>query len=445
MIKFNKALKSKIISITVGAIFLLNNLLYASPAQQELRIPMNSRNRLKQMQEESLSSNKEISRRDFIKQVTVIGAMSTILPILISGDTPRIIDAIANLDKYPLSTKYLYSLTKREGTAYIQGIYHAAQQGKITKTKADLFLRDLFNNEELLWMREEAIKVLIKLDMVSYEELEELIETAPDESVKISIVRGLGEKSTPEADDKLIKWHNKYLDLEKAIIDALVEIGSNKVADYFIEMIKTRLNNTNVFNYILSDYGSRIYIGSGRQLTFVLPALGRIAFKSTVEKNTELSDKILRYLNKIFDKVSTKQNIDYTIMNFMILSLGEAGDYNAVERIIKFSNSHSYQKYYGPPGYSLAKLTTALSTAAFKALQLGDKITHDLALERLKEFIPKKRQELTSVAMKSVLDDIARIGSKEAIEYITDLLKFEFALENYKSYSLISTSHFITS
>ena len=189
------------------------------------------------MQEGSLSSNKEISRRKFIKQLTVIGGISAVLPILISGDTPKIIKAIANLDSYPLTTKYLYSLTKKEGTAYIRGIYHAVKQDKIDKDEADLFLRDIFSNEDLLWMREGAIKALIKLDRVNYEELNEIIYSIPDVSVLKGIASALGNKGTSESEDHLIEWNEREKDnhVRVAIFYALGQIGTKTAEEYLIK------------------------------------------------------------------------------------------------------------------------------------------------------------------------------------------------------------------
>ncbi|GAI48002.1 unnamed protein product, partial [marine sediment metagenome] len=143
-----------------------------------------------------------ISRRKYLARSVKYGGLGliiTVLPILIRGDSKEIIRAIEKLDKYTLSFNYLYSLSKREGSAYIQGIYYAVRANKISRNKAEEFLGKIFDYEDLLWMREEAVKVLIKLDMLTDNELDELIDNTSDESVLISAASALGEKDTPGA------------------------------------------------------------------------------------------------------------------------------------------------------------------------------------------------------------------------------------------------------
>jgi len=346
-----------------------------------------------------------------------MGVMSTILPILISRDTPRIIDAIANLDKYPLDIKYLHSLTKKQATAYIKGIHYAVGQGKIDKTKADLFLRNLFNNEYLLWMREEAIKTLIKLDMVSYEELDRLIETTADESVRKAIAYGLGEKASTDAMDFLIKWYSKESETESYIMETLIGTESEKALNYLMNLVDS--NGIKIEQYAL--FG-----------------IGKLAYKFKIKGEERLTRQALAYLNMKLDRELYKREIDYQSINFIISALGESGDYEAVSRIVKFSNSHTYSRYYGPRGYRLVLMAHALSTAAFNSIKLGDRSTHDLALNRLKELMPERKVDQIDINTEFVLGGIANMGTLDAVNYLMDMFKFEFPLRNKRSDETIS-------
>lgn len=196
MTKFNKAYNSKIVSIILIAAFSLYSVLsYAPLAYSEtytLRVPI--KKDYKELNGAMDSVNKKtMSRRDFIKRSIIVAPVIAILPILLTGDSDKIIRAMEDLDKYPISLDYLYGLSKKEGIAYIQGFYYAVTQGKADRSEAERFLREVFGEADLLWMREESVKVLIKLGMMGRREIKDLFYSIPDQSILGIMAVGLGE------------------------------------------------------------------------------------------------------------------------------------------------------------------------------------------------------------------------------------------------------------
>ena len=213
MRKINKLLNTRIIAI-VAVVCFLSTLVYCPPAYSyaySLRVPMdddydrlNEINSNQDVGDEGVSdkdNESNMSRREFLKRSARYAALTLIiatLPILLTGNPEKIIKAIEKLDKYTLSLDYLYSLTKKEGSAYIQGIYYAINANKVDRIKAETFLRRVFKEGDLIWMRAEAIKLLVRHNFVKFEEAKKILNSTPDVEVVLGIYDALAEAPTEE-------------------------------------------------------------------------------------------------------------------------------------------------------------------------------------------------------------------------------------------------------
>jgi len=90
MIKFNKGYNLKIVSITISLSFLFNNIAYAahiSLRENTLRVPFDEkRSRVKEA-EESVASNKNLTRRKFIKKSVLATAAAGVLVSIYKAKT----------------------------------------------------------------------------------------------------------------------------------------------------------------------------------------------------------------------------------------------------------------------------------------------------------------------------------------------------------------------
>jgi len=352
MSKFNKVFNTKIISAIIAVCF-FNTLIYCSPVYSNaytLRVPMDK---------DYGRFNKVISRRDFFKssaKYAAFGFFMTKLPILMRGNSQKIIEAIANLDTYTLSFDYLSSLTKKEGSAYIQGIYYAVNANKIDRNQAEKFLRKIFNDEDLIWMREEAVKVLVKLDMIKEVELEKLIDTIPDATVLVAIASVFGEKEDPISVKFLIKWLDKEKTdiVKKEILSTLGKIG-RRVPEVEEFIIKFSEKNASTY-YVIWALGKISTEKSRNQILKLQkedPYRDRMASYDFALTTSRMRDYSVEDLIKLageeyaigsqmaiyeaLGQKGTKEAADYifkkyeinsghpTVMRYMLFALGQAG------------------------------------------------------------------------------------------------------------------------
>ncbi|KPK96995.1 MAG: hypothetical protein AMJ95_11410 [Omnitrophica WOR_2 bacterium SM23_72] len=170
-----------------------------------------------------------MSRRGFLKSMVA-------LTITVGKHMlfPTNISLADDIDSYPVSLEYLHSLSKKEGIVYIQGFFEAVKENKVSRNKAECFLRQIFGNEDLLWMRKEAIKVLIKLDMVTSEELNKYIYSIADKELLIAIISASKEAKSKEVVLSLISWAKVETDmaLKIEIAHALGEIKTQQAIVY---------------------------------------------------------------------------------------------------------------------------------------------------------------------------------------------------------------------
>ncbi|MBU1006273.1 MAG: hypothetical protein KKH08_01605 [Candidatus Omnitrophica bacterium] len=303
MLKFNKLFSIRIISLIIAVCF-ISTLVYCPPVYA-LRVSMDKDyERLNEMN--SIQKPKPASRRDFLKRSAVFVTGITVLPILLTGDSTKIPDAMEGIDEYILSFDFLYSLAKKEGSAYIQGVYYAVKLDKVDRAQAEKFLRRIFNDEPLLWMREEAVKALIELDMITESELEVLIEDIPDESVLVAIASAFEKKDSSKAVKFLIKWFEKERieSVRAAIITVLGEIGKKEASaeEYLIELGK-------------KSYPDALYLKD--DLMLALAEIGTKRARQCIEKLVPEGIQDVKYFQKIALRYIELQ--DYSIEDLLTI------------------------------------------------------------------------------------------------------------------------------
>ena len=409
MRKFRKVYNLVLIFILLG-IYLSTNLSYAGDISH-LRVPISSDyNRLKEInsnqavkdeavseKENALASKNNMSRREFFKRSARYGAFALImatLPILLTGNTEEILNAIEKLDSYTLSFDYLHSLTKKEGSAYIQGIYYAVNANKIDRNQAEKFLRKIFNDEYLLWMRVEAVRELIKLDMLTQVEIDKFVASIPDESILVAIAQTLGKKNkNADLVGFLINWERfeGNLTVRIAIIKAIGELGSKygEAEDYIIELSKSDMQTTNglILEAIIIALGKantnrtieRLRKWKGRELewwsdsrdgaltyaeikNYPLDKLielferakgrGRLSAIISRMAESDREDEVVDFLIKVYGKVGIPM-FDHSIID----TLGKIGTPRAVEYLIFLI------KQQHEPSWMISAIAEALSIA----------------------------------------------------------------------------------
>jgi HEAT repeat protein len=417
MIKFKKDYNlRKIVSLALVIIFIIQSTAEGVSLSYKtyLRVPIitNNEDRKDRLKEGLLQTT--ISRRKFIKYIG-LGLTISILPILIQGDQNKIIQAIEKIGKYTLSFDYLRSLTKREGSAYIRGIYYAVNANKINRNQAERFLRKIFNEEYLLWMRQVSIETLIKLDMIKETELEELITSVPDEPVLASIASAFSEKDTSRAAIFLIRWleRERNSPVRAAIITTLGEIGreEQKVEEYLIELSKRAagdyMTSEMALMYALGEIGTekakqRIEEwGIGEPEWWYLRGAQQIALKSI-----ELESYSVEELIKLLD---AKQKYLESIATIRILkdkAIKDGKEKIAVDCLIKLT--FLGERSLGPMGdFGIEQeVISALGSLATK--------------EAIDYLIKASRIQENDFILSWIASALAMIGDRQATDYLTD-------------------------
>jgi len=411
---------------------------------------------------------KGVTRRDFLK---TIGAL-TAGAIIASQAKPVIafVKSTQELDSYPVSLNHLYNLSKKQGIKYIKGFYAEIEVGRMGRDKAEAFLRQVFKEEDILWMKAEAIKALIKLGMVSKGELKMHIYAIPDLPILKGITSALGEVGTKEAVNHLIEWSKTETDkgIKREISRALEKAGTKETINHLVKWSKTE---TNMY--------TKEKIGSALGETGTKEAVARLIKWSKTETNERVKKKIASALGEAGTKEAvnrlielSKTETDTYVKLKIVLALGEAGTKEAINYLLEWSKTENdtYIKEYivlalGKAGtketinYLLEWSKTEIDTATGRAI--ASRLFFDLgysAISNVQKQIlnsgSDEKEKSKQILMKIITHHVDRRFRSFNIEVDRDTESGEKQLETYLKrlrnnpdilYLILSLSQEITS